>query len=299
MKANRKVKDSVFSLYFTEDTKRLIEVYNALNGTDFPMDTPVEVNTLQDALYKDRVNDVSFLLDDRFVVLLEHQSTINENMPLRMAIYLGRLYEKIFASEKYMYRTKKVEVPFPDFYVLYNGRQETPLEDVLWLSDSFRKPFPKKHADLPVTFVNIRNPDADVPALQKSRSLREYSIFVNYVYAYQEKGFSLEDAIHQAVLECKRLDVMQPFLTNHASEVENMLFSEWSLDDAIRYAQEESRAEGREEGLTEGREEGRAEGKLETLKSFLGLLPDEVIAEKAEVPLSTIAELRKTIPQET
>ena len=78
-----------------------------------------------------------------------------------------------------------------------------------------------------------------------------------------------------------------------------MLFSEWSLDDAIRYAQEESRAEGREEGLTEGREEGRAEGKLETLKSFLGLLPDEVIAEKAEVPLSTIAELRKTIPQET
>lgn len=62
-----------------------------------------------------------------------------------------------------------------------------------------------------------------------------------------------------------------------------MLFSEWNLDDAIRYAREES----------------REEGKLETLKSFLGLLPDEVIAEKAKVPLSTVTELRKTIAQET
>lgn len=37
--ANREYKDSVFSMYMSEP-KRLIEVYNAIQETDYSLDTP-------------------------------------------------------------------------------------------------------------------------------------------------------------------------------------------------------------------------------------------------------------------
>ena len=92
--ANRNYKDSVFSLYLSEP-ERLIEVYNAVANTDYPPDTPVEINTLTDVLYKNQINDLSFVLDNQIVVLIEHQSTINENMALRLFLYSARVYEKI------------------------------------------------------------------------------------------------------------------------------------------------------------------------------------------------------------
>ena len=63
MKANKNLKDSVFSAYFSEDTARLVELFNALEGTDYPPDTPVEINTLTDVLWMDRINDLSFVLN--------------------------------------------------------------------------------------------------------------------------------------------------------------------------------------------------------------------------------------------
>lgn len=51
MPANREYKDSVFSLYLS-NSQRLIDVYNAVAKTNYPLDTPVEINTLTDVLYK-------------------------------------------------------------------------------------------------------------------------------------------------------------------------------------------------------------------------------------------------------
>ena len=47
VKANKNMKDSVFSAYFSEEPARLVELFNALEGTGYPLDTPVEINTLQ------------------------------------------------------------------------------------------------------------------------------------------------------------------------------------------------------------------------------------------------------------
>ena len=78
MKGNRKYKDSVFCDYMSDGPK-LVELYNAVYGTNYPFDTPVEINTLDNVLYMDRVNDISFTLDGKYVVLLEQQSTIKMN----------------------------------------------------------------------------------------------------------------------------------------------------------------------------------------------------------------------------
>lgn len=79
---NRVYQDSLFrKLFSTKD--KIIELYNALENSHYGPDTPVEITTLEDMAYIDRKNDLGFLIDDRFVVLAEHQASINPNMPVR------------------------------------------------------------------------------------------------------------------------------------------------------------------------------------------------------------------------
>jgi len=80
---NRKYKNSVFTKLFGTPEKAL-ELYNAISGKNYPPDTKVKIVTLSDALYMEQLNDISFVIDGKLVVLIEHQSSINENMPLRM-----------------------------------------------------------------------------------------------------------------------------------------------------------------------------------------------------------------------
>lgn len=57
-------KDNTFCTLFS-DKENLIELYNALSGSDYDMDTPVEIVTLDDAFFGDRENDLSFIIDHK------------------------------------------------------------------------------------------------------------------------------------------------------------------------------------------------------------------------------------------
>ena len=126
MGANREYKNSVFTTLFNDESN-LLSLYNAVSGSELPLDTPLEIATLEDVLFTDRRNDIAFVLEDKIVILLEHQSTINENMPLRMLIYIARVYEKLIDNEA-IYKKKLLKIPKPDFIVLYNGTDPFPDE---------------------------------------------------------------------------------------------------------------------------------------------------------------------------
>ena len=49
---------------------------------------------LEQTIYMGRYNDISMLLNGKLIILVEQQSSINENMPLRFLEYICRLYEK-------------------------------------------------------------------------------------------------------------------------------------------------------------------------------------------------------------
>ena len=87
-------------------------------------------------MYKTYNNDVSWEIDGKLIVLVEHQSTINENMPFRCLEYVTRIYEGIFPQRK-RYAEKVFKIPNPDFYVVYIGKDNYPLEKELKLSDAF------------------------------------------------------------------------------------------------------------------------------------------------------------------
>jgi hypothetical protein len=85
---NRNNKNSMFSSLFS-NPDILRELYSAIEGIPIPPDIPIEINTLSGVLFLKQINDISFLIDTRLVVLIEHQSTICENLPLRMLEYHG------------------------------------------------------------------------------------------------------------------------------------------------------------------------------------------------------------------
>ena len=71
MEANREYKATLFSELFS-DKDRLRELYNALAGTDYGEDTPIEINTLENVLFNDLRNDVSFTIGGKYVVLMDN-----------------------------------------------------------------------------------------------------------------------------------------------------------------------------------------------------------------------------------
>jgi hypothetical protein len=122
--ANKEYKSSAFALLF-RDKAKLIELYNAIENKQYPADADVRINTLDGALFLSRANDLSFLLEGKLVVLMEHQSTVSQNMPLRMLSYVSRLYEGIVESRS-VYARRRAAVPRPEFIVLYNGAEGFP-----------------------------------------------------------------------------------------------------------------------------------------------------------------------------
>ena len=136
MNINAKYKNSVFSLLFG-NPDALRELYGAIEGVSLPPDIPIEINTLSDVLYMERINDISFTVDKRIVCLYEHQSSINPNMPLRLLVYIAHVYQKIVDRHN-LYKTKLEKIPAPEFIVLYNGKDPYPDRGTLRLSDAFK-----------------------------------------------------------------------------------------------------------------------------------------------------------------
>lgn len=92
-KANVQYQDSLFRTLFSKK-ENAIELYNALEGTDYGPDTNIDINTLEEVFFHDRRNDLSFVIDTHYVVMAEQQSTKSMNMPLRLLGYAARTLEK-------------------------------------------------------------------------------------------------------------------------------------------------------------------------------------------------------------
>ena len=104
-------KDSVFcDLFYTDRTAKqnLLELTNALFGTDYTDPDMIELLRIEDVIFRDFKNDVAFLVEGKTIVLGEHQSTESPNMPLRQLLYIAKEYEKIVPVED-RYKSSQVK----------------------------------------------------------------------------------------------------------------------------------------------------------------------------------------------
>lgn len=269
---NREVKSSAFTAFFS-DPENAARLYSALDGADMVRPEDITFTTLSGVLFMARKNDMAFTVKNKVLVISEHQSTVNANMPLRDAIYYGRTMEKLI-EPRALYRTGQIPVPTPEFFVFYNGSKDFPGEKILKLSDAYLEKADPPMLELIVKVININLP-ANHPILERCRPLYEYSFFIQTIRDYINEGKSRDEAIIQAMADCEREGIMTGFLKEHGTEAVNMLFTEFNMEDALDVRFEE----GQKEGLKEGIKEGQLQGKKLILDLVNAMIADHRTAE--------------------
>ena len=239
-KHNRRYKDSVFVDLFGEDKdakKNFLSLYNALHGTHLDGSTGLKLLRLEHVMYMSFCNDVSCLIDNKIIVLAEHQSTVNDNMPVRFLEYVARLYEQI-QNPRDRYLRKLKQIPTPEFYVFYNGEEKYPVQAELKLSDAFAVKSAKPCLELLVKVINI-NYNKDNELLENCKPLEEYTQFVETVRRHIK--LDTDNGFKNAIKECIQNDILRDYLERKSREVMNMLIAEYDYDTDIAVQREEER----------------------------------------------------------
>lgn len=297
----REYKDTVFRMLF-KDADNALALYNGLSGNNYMDASQLEFNTLENAIYMNVKNDISFIIGDS-LNLYEHQSTWNPNMPLRDLIYITSIYQNYveIKQDKSIYGNSVISLPFPEFVVFYNGIEEHPEYSELKLSDSYIRhsgttaykksesrsihkdigkrvdksegvePLHKQMESLQelvqpslelVVKVININPGKNEELKQKCPVLNEYAIYVGTVRKYV-KTMPLEDAVNKAVEECIKNNVLKQFLMQQKAEVIRMSIFEYDEEKELGRIRKAEREEGEKIGQVRGEELGEQKGLMQ------------------------------------
>lgn len=248
IQVNRQYKDRLFKLVFN-NKEDLLQLYNAINDTNYNNPEDIEINTLEDVVYMGMKNDISFLLTD-ILNLYEHQSTFSPNLPLRGLLYFARLYQKIIGNEKKIYSGKLIQLPYPQFIVFYNGTMEEPERQVLELSNAFPNGSNKENAALNCKAIVLNiNLGYNKKVMEKCKKLKEYAQYVDCVRNYLDAKYDIETAIDKATDECIAKGILEQILRDNRGEVRSMLLTQYDEQAHIEYEKELSFKEGFEKGI--------------------------------------------------
>ncbi|MCM1261530.1 MAG: hypothetical protein NC313_02315 [Butyrivibrio sp.] len=261
-KVKQNVKDSLFRFLFGNDKEKTLQLYNALNGTDYHNAEELQVVTIKNAVYVTMKNDLAFLLMGT-LNMYEHQSTYSANMPVRFLIYLAEEYQKIVnKAESSLYGTRLISLPTPQCVVFYNGTSKMPEETVLRLSDAFENKDKEADVELKVRMINI-NKGHNEKFMENCRTLKEYAALVEISRKYMSETDDNNEALAMTIDYCIEHGILSEFLRNNRAEVLGMLLEEFDVEKYERTLRAEGKEEGVVEGIEKGREEGRKEGKKE------------------------------------
>jgi hypothetical protein len=245
MSGNREYKSDAFSMLL-EEPENALEIYNALNGTDYQDPKVVQIMNLHKGISLSVRNDAEFVIDFDLNIY-EHQSTYNPNMPLRDLVYYVNELDKIIKGRDIYGRTL-VKIPTPHFVVFYNGMEKRPEREVLRLSDAFCNPTDEPELEVKCTVYNI-NPGYNEALLKNCRVLREYMTFIGKVrYYHRDVGMELEQAIEKAIDECIQEGVLVEFLKKRRNEVTKNMVLDYTWERREEMIREEERERGIESG---------------------------------------------------
>lgn len=222
VKVQRNYKDTFFRMLF-KDKENLLSLYNALNGTDYTDVNELEITTLENAVYMNYKNDVSFVFDHE-LMLYEHQSTVNPNMPLRDLSYVTDMLQKR-TYDKDLYGSNLIRIPAPRFVMFYNGVAYQPEIQTLRLSDAYEKKQENPELELTVTAYNINHGYND-KIMDACRMLKEYAMYVERVRIYS-KQMPLAEAVEKAVDDCIEEGILSEFLRKNRAEAIAMSIYEY------------------------------------------------------------------------
>ena len=275
----RTIKDSVFTNLF-QDKKYLIQLYQALHPEDKEVtedkltDVTIE-NVLTDNIY----NDLGFMVGNRLLILVEAQSTWTVNIIIRAVMYLIQTYHNYFERTKQsLYKSKKVQIPMPELYVIYTGDRKTKPSEIS-LSKEF---FAGKECCLDVKVKMIYDgKEGDI--------INQYVLFTKVCNEQIALYGRTQKSILEAIRICKDRNVLREYLESREKEVVDIMM--------VLYDNEEIMRSYLESEIHEARLEGGYEANIKTAKRMLidGELSLDRIAKFSNLPIEVVEELAREL----
>lgn len=286
------VNDRLFKAIFGRDNAQSkqwrLELYNALNDTNYTDPDALELNTIENVIYLTMRNDISFLVDSQ-MTLYEQQSTYNPNMPLRGLMYFAQLYQmNLTKQEKTLFRSTIVKIPNPRFIVFYNGQTKKDDIEYLKLSDAFEIEDKSGNFEWTAEMINI-NPEHNSSLQKKCKPLYNYIEYITRIYNNKKSGMNAKDAVNEAVNWAVNENLLDGFFKLQKEEVLAMSLTEFDAEVVFK--------DLKQEGIEIGREEGSQQKSIEDAINLLKmkLLTPEQISQAIGLPLEKVLELQKEV----
>ena len=262
VRVKRTIKDTVFSNLFGNKSN-LLKMYRVLHPEDEATteDDLKDVtigNILTDGIY----NDLSFIVGNRLMVLVEAQSTWSVNIVIRTLLYFVQVLKDYLDDiEADLYHSAVVAVPRPEFYVIYTGERGTKPDRLLWSRDLFQG----DPGDL----------ELGVKALYgngKDDIISQYVAFCK-VFNQQRELYGLtKKALTETIRICKDGNVLKEYLESREKEVMNIM--------TLLFDQETVTLRREKRIGRENRAEGNMQGAIEMCREY-GASFDEAVTKIA------------------
>ena len=285
MSNERNYKSNVFVMLL-EEKRRALELYNAVNDSDYDDPEQVVINTIEGGFELSIQNDASFIFDNTLSIY-EHQSTYCTNMPLRSLIYFTTLVKKIY-KDKDIFSRRLVKIPRPKFVVFYNGVESQPDYQEMRLSDCFIKNDKDNEKDMLELICRVYNINEGHSSalLNKCKWLSDYMVFVDKVREYHKNhnDEELHQDIEKAIDYCIKNNILREFLKERRTEVLDVTAVDYTYERRMILNYNEGREDEHKAMLLE-----KISKKLSKGKSI------SQIADELEESEDTVSELIKEI----
>ncbi len=282
--------DFIFKKIFGSENDKsiLISFLNAALKTENPI---VDVELRNVEITKEAIEDknsrldVKAVTDKGMIVNVEIQLSNQYNMTKRTLYYWSKLYsDQMKEGDNYSDLNKTVCINILNFIQFKNSENYHTVfkirerEENFLLDDIFEIHF----LELP----KLKNYDVGDPLTGWGMFLKEPS---------SDMVEDAEEAIHEIKNAKKKLYVIsadEDERERYRMREKGRLDAQSALAEAVRKGLEQGIEKGIEQGIEQGIEKGKKEAKLQLAKSLIGLLPDEVIAEKTELSLEEIQNIK-------
>ena len=133
---NRGAKNSVFIDVFEQPENRLALLRVLHPEMTDVREEDIHTVTLKQVITNHMYNDLAFQVKDRLMVFVEAQSTWSENLTVRILLYLADTIQAYIHDHGMdIHDSKKLELPQPEFYVIYTGSRK--VKEVISLREDF------------------------------------------------------------------------------------------------------------------------------------------------------------------
>lgn len=290
-KVNRQYKDRLFKFIFQDPAFALL-LFNALTGMDYNDPEEIEITTLEDVLYINMKNDVSFCIHGSMFVL-EHQSTFSFNLPYRCLEYGSKLLMQYIQEHNLDIYARKAVI-LPDVYnvVFYNGLEDRPDRELITMEVNRKKErrtpvhksFLKIGAKLQsgVEIINI-NKGHNARFLKMCQPLREYCWMVEGMREKIGNGESAEQAAKEILDSMPQEYGIYDKIMVHRKEVVGMLETEFDqkkwekrfTEDGYEAGLEQGQKQKAEQTCRKMLEDGMP---LELIQKYTNLTEEEILS---------------------